>query len=112
MPHHIRHPGFELSRLERRQRIPNHVDVEERVATVTLEVDDDELLATDQAVAGRAASLPRELVREAKATLSDMATIPTHSLAVERELGPQVWSLSQPFFAERLEALRKKIRKG
>ena len=38
-----------------------------------------------------------------------MATIDDHSEAVERELDPQVWSINQPEFAERLAALQARI---
>ncbi|MCP4663540.1 MAG: enoyl-CoA hydratase [bacterium] len=74
-------------------------------------VDDAELPAAARELAARAAAVPRELMREARSTLSDMAAISSHPLAVERELGPQAWSLEQPFFAARLKALREKIRK-
>lgn len=83
----------------------------ERHGLVWRTVDDTDLLDEAKAVAARAASAPTPLVREAKSTLRDMAALDTHDLAVERELGPQVWSLEQPFFAERLAALKKKIRK-
>ncbi|MEM1206346.1 MAG: enoyl-CoA hydratase [Acidobacteriota bacterium] len=73
--------------------------------------DDDGLLDEARSVASRAASAPKPLVRELKSTLRDIAAIDDHGRAVERELGPQVWSLEQPFFAERLAALRAKIRK-
>ena len=39
-----------------------------------------------------------------------MATVVAHADAVERELDPQVWSINQPAFAERLAALQAKIR--
>ncbi|MEM6794822.1 MAG: enoyl-CoA hydratase [Acidobacteriota bacterium] len=75
-------------------------------------VADDELVASARALAARVASAPKPLVREVKATLRDTASLPGgHDLAVERELGPQAWSLGQPFFAERLAALKAKIRK-
>jgi len=83
----------------------------ERHGLVWRAVDDAELLATGRELAARAASVPRELMREAKSTLSDMAAISNHPLAVERELGVQAWSLTQPSFAERLRALREKLRK-
>lgn len=82
----------------------------ERHGLVWRTVDDDALLDTARAMAARAASAPKTLAVEAKATLRDLASIPSHDLAVERELGPQVWSLGQPFFAERMAALRKKIK--
>ncbi|MEM1182933.1 MAG: enoyl-CoA hydratase [Acidobacteriota bacterium] len=72
---------------------------------------DDELLERSRAVAARAASAPKPLVVEAKRTLADMAGVSHHDLAVERELGPQVWSIGEPFFAERLAAMKKKITK-
>ena len=50
-----------------------------------------------------------ELVRRIKATIADMATIDDHAEAVERELDPQVWSINQPEFAERLAALQARI---
>lgn len=71
--------------------------------------DDAELLDEAVAIASRAASGPRALVREVKATMSDMATIETHPEAVERELKPQVWSVTQPFFAERLAAIQARV---
>lgn len=74
-------------------------------------VDDDDLLPRARAVAARAASAPAALVVETKATLRHMTAIDQHDLAVERELGPQVWSVEQPFFAERLAALKAKIGK-
>lgn len=74
-------------------------------------VDDDALLDEAVAVAARAASGPKELVTEVKASLRDMAGISVHADAVERELGPQVWSTDQPWFAERLAALKAKVSK-
>lgn len=74
-------------------------------------VDDEALLDEAVAVAARAASGPKELVTEVKSSLRDMAGIQVHADAVERELGPQVWSTDQPWFAERLAALRAKVSK-
>lgn len=72
-------------------------------------VADEELLGDARAMAVRAAAGPPELTRRIKATLADMAAIETHDDAVERELGPQVWSINQPEFAERLAALQARI---
>ena len=83
----------------------------ERVGLVWRCVDDDVLIDEAVAMAARAASGPPELVRKVKATIGDMADIDTHAAAVERELDPQVWSINQPAFAERLAALQKKISK-
>jgi enoyl-CoA hydratase len=41
-----------------------------------------------------------------------MATIADHSDAVAVELEPQLWSTRQPWFAERLAALRTRISSG
>ncbi len=81
----------------------------ERVGLAWRCVADDELLAEAHAMAARAAAGPPELVRRIKATLADVASIDDHDEAVERELEPQVWSINQPEFAERLAALQARI---
>lgn len=83
----------------------------ERAGLVWRCVDDDDLLATAHELAARAAAAPRDLVVKVKETLGTMAGVATHAEAVEVELDPQVWSLHQPAFAERLAALQKKISK-
>ena len=83
----------------------------ERVGLVWRCVPDDELLPAAQAMAERAAAAPHELLRRTKATISDMAEIADHDAAVDRELEPQVWSLEQPAFKERVAALQAKITK-
>jgi hypothetical protein len=40
-----------------------------------------------------------------------MATIDDHDTALQRELEPQLWSVAQPAFKERLAALQAKISK-
>jgi enoyl-CoA hydratase len=81
----------------------------ERVGLVWRCVPDDELLGAARTMAERAAAAPHELVTRTKATIADMATIATHAEAVDRELEPQVWSLAQPAFRERVAALQAKI---
>ncbi|MET0729536.1 MAG: enoyl-CoA hydratase [Acidimicrobiales bacterium] len=81
----------------------------ERIGLVWRCLPDDELLGAARKMAGRAAAAPHELVARVKATLSDMANIATHDEAVGRELVPQVWSLEQPAFKERVAALQAKI---
>ena len=81
----------------------------ERVGLAWRCVPDDELLTTAIALAARAAAAPRALVARVKATIGDVATIEHHADAVERELGDQVWSVTQPAFAEKLAALQRKI---
>lgn len=73
-------------------------------------VPDEELVDTAVEMAARAASAPAELVHKVKQTLGDIASVPTHDQAVQRELEPQVWSVNQPEFAERLAALRNRPR--
>ncbi|HRE02083.1 MAG TPA: enoyl-CoA hydratase, partial [Ilumatobacteraceae bacterium] len=81
----------------------------ERVGLVHRCVDDDRLLAAAQEMAARAASAPRELVIETKRTIRDMADVSVHADAVTRELEPQLWSTRQPWFADKIAALQKKI---
>lgn len=81
----------------------------ERVGLVWRVVDDDELIETACTIAARAASAPTELAVTVKATIRRMATVDDHATAVQVELDPQVWSLNQPAFAERLAALQQRI---
>jgi len=81
----------------------------ERCGLVWRCVDDDQLLPLAREMAGRAAAGPPELARKIKETIIDMATVDSASAAVERELIPQVWSLGQPDFKERLAAMQAKI---
>ena len=83
----------------------------ERVGLVYRCVDDDALLDAAHEMAARAASAPRELAQVTKATIQAMADIDDHPAAVARELEPQLWSTRQPWFEERLAALRAKISK-
>ncbi|MEY2422191.1 MAG: hypothetical protein QOI95_2258 [Acidimicrobiaceae bacterium] len=84
----------------------------ERIGLVWKCIDDDQLLDTAREMAGRAAAAPRELVIKTKASIRDMATIDDHEAAVDRELEPQLWSVAQPAFRERLAALQAKITKN
>ena len=72
-------------------------------------VADDQLLAASQEMAARAASRPRALVEVTKKTIKDMHNIDNHADAVRRELEPQLWSTQQPWFAEMIGAMQKKI---
>lgn len=72
-------------------------------------VEDEELLSTARAMGAKAADAPHELVRKVKETIGDMAAVESQTQAVEREVTPQVWSVQQPAFQERLAALRAKI---
>jgi enoyl-CoA hydratase len=84
----------------------------ERVGLVWKCVDDDRLLDVAREMAARAAAAPRELVMKTKASIQDMADIDDHPAAVARELEPQLWSVTQPAFRERLAAMQAKISKS
>jgi len=84
----------------------------ERVGLAWRCVDDAELLASAHAMAARAASAPRELVTITKGTIADMAEIATQDEAVARERDPQVWSLGQPWFPDRIAELKAQISKN
>ena len=81
----------------------------ERVGLVWRCVEDDDLLPTAIAMAGRAAAGPPELTRAVKRTVREMAEVATHEEAVARELEVQLWSMDQPEFSERLAALQRRI---
>ena len=81
----------------------------ERIGLVWRCVPDEELLETSIRTAARAAEAPDQLSRRVKRTIQDMGSITSHSAAIERELGDQVWSMDQPAFAERLAALQAEI---
>lgn len=83
----------------------------ERVGLVYRCVPDDELLATAHEFARGAASAPRELAILTKQTIRDMADVGEHDAAVARELEPQLWTVQQPWFEERIAALQAKISK-
>lgn len=73
-------------------------------------VDDGTVVDEAMRLGARAASMPRALSIEAKQSLRTIPTLATHAEAVDAELVPQLWSLEQPAFAERLAALQSKIR--
>jgi enoyl-CoA hydratase len=81
----------------------------ERVGLAWRCVDDDELTDVAVRMAARAVPVPRELMKRAKATMATTASIETHNEAVELEIGPQLWSINQPAFAEQLAAMKARI---
>jgi len=81
----------------------------ERVGLVYRCVADDELMSAAHEFARGAASAPRELAIIVKQTIRDMADIDTHEDAVLREFDPQLWTVEQPWFEERIAALQQKI---
>lgn len=84
-------------------------DEAERCGLVWRCVDDSELLSEAIGMAARAAAGPPELVTRMKATIHGMADVARHADAVELELDPQVWSIRQPAFQERLAAIKARI---
>jgi len=83
----------------------------ERIGLAYRSVPADSLMEVAQEFAARAASAPRELAIVTKQTIQDMADVDNHPAAVERELKPQLWSTQQPWFAERLAAIKSRISK-
>ena len=81
----------------------------ERVGLAYRCYDDDELLDGAHEFARGAVTAPRELAIVAKQTIRDMADVGTHPEAVERELDPQLWTVAQPWFEERIAALQARI---
>lgn len=71
--------------------------------------DHDHLLDRAVEIAARAASVPAELSRDAKATLEEVAGTARHEDAVHLEMGKQLRSIDRPAFAERLAALKARI---
>jgi enoyl-CoA hydratase len=72
-------------------------------------VDDDVLVDEAVRFASRAAEVPRALLTTTKETLRRAANLVDHDAAVDLEIVAQTWSLGQPFFVERLAALRSRI---
>jgi enoyl-CoA hydratase len=81
----------------------------ERVGLAYRAVADVDLLDAAQEFAARAATAPRELAMVTKETIQAMAHVDTHAAAVDREFQPQLWSTRQPWFAERLAAIKARI---
>jgi enoyl-CoA hydratase len=81
----------------------------ERVGLVYRCVADEDLLDAAQTFARGAATAPRQLAIIAKQTIRDMADVATHDDAVARELEPQLWTVQQPWFEERIAALKAAI---
>jgi enoyl-CoA hydratase len=79
---------------------------------LALRVADDAVAAALELAAGPAAA-PREVVLATKATMRATASPGSldneqHDLAMRTELGPQVYSIQSPEFANRLAAAQRK----
>jgi enoyl-CoA hydratase len=71
--------------------------------------EDDDLIAEAVRLAARAASAPPELIERMKEALHAAETVKDHAAAVESEAQSQVWSIGQPEFRRRIEALKRRI---
>jgi enoyl-CoA hydratase len=71
--------------------------------------EDDELIDEAVRLAARAASAPSELIRRMKDALHGAGTVTGHAAAVALEAQSQVWSIGQPEFRQRLEAMKRRI---
>jgi enoyl-CoA hydratase len=72
-------------------------------------LEDADLLSSARETAARAASAPPGLARRVKETLRRVASVTSVDEAVDIEIEAQLWSMSQPDFAERLAALQARI---
>jgi len=73
--------------------------------------EDDTVVHDAVALAERAVDVPRPLLTRVKDTLRRTAAAATLDEAVSIELEAQIWSSSQPEFAERLAAMRSRVTK-
>jgi len=72
-------------------------------------VDDDALLERAHELAARAAAQPKELVARTKATILSLDEVADSDAAVDHELNPQLWSMTQPAFRSLVSHLQRKI---
>ncbi|HEY5266205.1 MAG TPA: enoyl-CoA hydratase-related protein [Acidimicrobiales bacterium] len=72
-------------------------------------VDDEKLLDEALTLAMRRVSSPKDLLTTTKSTLAKTLTMDRHENAVDAELVPQMWSMGEPFFAQRLAELRASV---
>ncbi len=84
----------------------------ERLGLVYRCVEPDDLAPVTQAMASRCASFPRQVATMVKANLARMAGVADHDEAVAIELTDQLWTLNQPWFAERIAAIRQRVDRG
>ncbi len=74
-------------------------------------VPNDQLLATAERLAAKAASAPRELLMRTKDTIERTETISTGDQAVDNELDTQVWSMGEPAFNDMVANLKARMAK-
>jgi enoyl-CoA hydratase len=81
-----------------------------RLALRVVEGEHDELVAAARELAAPAVAAPREVLLATKRSLRTTASLAAHADAVDVEIEPQLASLASPEFAERLAAMRARIR--
>jgi len=72
-------------------------------------VDDDDLMSSAQAMAGRTAATPKDLVLRTKQSLHDVRGLSDQTAAMLYELGPQAHSARQPAFKQLLADLKARV---
>ncbi len=72
-------------------------------------VPNDELLATAEALAAKAANAPRELLMRTKDTIHRTSSITESDAAIDNELDTQVWSMGEPAFVDMVSSLKNRI---
>lgn len=72
-------------------------------------VADDQLLATAEEMAAKAAKAPREVLMRTKDTIARSVAITDSDASIDNELDTQVWSMSQPVFVDMVSSLKSKI---
>ena len=72
-------------------------------------VPNEELLATAEALAAKAANAPRELVMRTKDTIHRTSAISDSDAAIDNELDTQVWSMGEPAFVDMVSSLKSRI---
>ncbi len=72
-------------------------------------VDDDSLIDEAVALAAIAAGQERDLNARTKASILSLDTVTESNAAVDHEIDPQLWSMSQPTFRALVERLQKSI---
>lgn len=72
-------------------------------------VSDDQLLASAEELAAKAAKAPRELLMRTKETMHRTLAISTGEAAIDNELDTQVWSMGEPAFVDMVKSLKSRI---
>jgi len=72
-------------------------------------VPDEDLLDAAEAMAAKAGRVPRELLMRTKTTIHNTLAITDSDSAIDNELGPQVWSMGEDAFVNRVSSLKQRI---